>query len=75
MSMQRCYSVYMETGKRLSIRFPLDLLERLKRYAQEDKRSINSEMVWILSDYAQRREKGSDDNIVQVPPVSESRDR
>jgi hypothetical protein len=45
----------MEQGKRFSIRFPLDLLESLKQLAKEDERSINSEMVWILREYVQKR--------------------
>jgi hypothetical protein len=45
----------MEHGKRFSIRFPRDLLETLKKLAQEDKRSINGEIVWILSEYIKQR--------------------
>ncbi len=53
----------MEQEKRFSVRFPLDLLETLKRYAQEDKRSINSEIVWIVREYTRKREgKGKDAN-------------
>ncbi len=49
------YCIRMEHGKRFSIRFPLDLLETLKKLAQEDKRSINGEIVWILSEYVKHR--------------------
>ena len=45
----------MEQEKRFSVRFPLDLLETLKRFAREDKRSINSEIIWILREYARKR--------------------
>ncbi len=45
----------MEQEKRFSVRFPLDLLETLKWFAQEDKRSINSEIIWILREYARKR--------------------
>jgi hypothetical protein len=45
----------MEHGKRFSIRFPLELLETLKKLAQEDQRSINGEIVWILSEYIKQR--------------------
>jgi len=33
----------------------LDLLEALKQLAQEDKRSINSEIIWILREYVRKR--------------------
>ena len=45
----------MDDEKRHSIRFPLDLLEAIKQFAKEDARSINSEVVWVLRDYVQRR--------------------
>jgi hypothetical protein len=45
----------MEQEKRFSVRFPLDLLEALKQFAQEDKRSINSEIIWILWEYTRKR--------------------
>jgi hypothetical protein len=69
---QRCYNVYMEHGKRFSIRFPLDLLETLKQFAREDTRSINGEIVWILGEYAKQRKGGKRHaQSIQVSPVSE----
>ena len=62
----------MEKEIRFSTRFPLGLLATLKRYAQEDARSINSEIVWILRTYAERRAK--DAQSVQVPPVPKQKD-
>jgi hypothetical protein len=44
--------------KRFSVRFPLDVLATIKRLAQEDKRSINSEIVWILREYSMKRKAG-----------------
>jgi hypothetical protein len=61
----------MESGKRFSVRFPLDLLNALKQYAQEDKRSINGEIIWILSEYAHKRKGAKREESLQVPPVSE----
>ncbi len=60
----------MTSEKRFTIRFPLDLLANLKRYAQEDKRSINSEIVWILQEFSTRREKGKDAQGIQISDVS-----
>ncbi len=45
----------MEQEKRFSVRFPLDVLEVIKQLAREDGRSINSEIVWILREYANSR--------------------
>jgi len=41
--------------KRFSVRFPLDVLEAIKQLAQEDGRSINGEIVWILRNYIMQR--------------------
>jgi hypothetical protein len=43
--------------QRFSVRFPLDVLEDVKQFAQEDKRSINSEIVWIFQEYIKIRRK------------------
>ena len=64
------YTSYMIATKSVSIRFPLDLLETLKQLAQEDARSINGEVIWILRDYTQRRKGGTHEKGIQVPPVS-----
>jgi hypothetical protein len=62
----------MERGKRFSIRFPLDLLETLKQFAQEDARSINGEMIWILGKYAKQRKGGKRRaQSIQISPISE----
>lgn len=47
--------------KRFSVRFPLDVLATMKQLAQEDGRSINSEIIWILRDYISKR-KGKDND-------------
>jgi hypothetical protein len=46
-----------QTEKRFSVRFPLDVLEAVKHVAKEDKRSINSEIVWILREHIAKRGK------------------
>ena len=33
---------------RVSVRFPPEVLAELKRIAAEDKRSLNSEIIWIV---------------------------
>ncbi len=52
------YNVYMDEEKRFSVRFPLDVLTAIKQLAKEDKRSINSEIVWIIREYLAQRKGG-----------------
>lgn len=51
--------------KSVSIRFPVTLLMRLRQVAESDKRSLNSEVVWIVTQYIeqwlQSKEKECDD--------------
>ena len=44
--------------KRFSVRFPLDVLGTIKHLAQEDGRSINAEIVWIVREYIRARKEG-----------------
>ena len=62
----------MKDTYRTPIRFPRELWETLKRLAQEDSRSFNAEVVWILRNYTEGRAK--DVKSLQVPPLSEQRD-
>lgn len=34
--------------QRISIRFPLDLLEAIRKRAKEHERSFNGEVIWML---------------------------
>jgi len=34
--------------QRISIRFPLDLLEAIRKQAKEHERSFNGEVIWML---------------------------
>jgi predicted HicB family RNase H-like nuclease len=43
-----------KTERQWSIRFPLDLHERIAREAQEQNRSFNAQVIWILRDYFKR---------------------
>ena len=45
----------MEQEKRFSVRFPESMLEETKQAAQEDRRSINSEIVWAVRAYLETR--------------------
>ena len=47
----------MEQEKRFSVRFPLSVLESIKQAAQEDQRSINSEIIWIVRKHLEGRGK------------------
>ena len=57
----------MDKEKRVSIRFPLDVWKMLRILAQEDGRSINGQVVWILRDYIKKRKGGNDAQNLQVP--------
>lgn len=57
----------MDKEKRVSIRFPLDVWEMLHTLAQEDGRSVNGQVVWILRDYIKKRKAGNDAQNLQVP--------
>lgn len=60
-----CYNGGMENtskgeqGKerRISIRFPLDVLAAIRRLAKQHERSFNGEVIWALRDYVQRQEQ------------------
>jgi hypothetical protein len=46
--------------KRFSVRFPLDVLEAIRKLAQEEDRSLNGEIVQAVREYiAKRRERKS----------------
>lgn len=37
-----------QTEQRISIRFPQDLLEAIRKRAKEHERSFNGEVIWML---------------------------
>jgi hypothetical protein len=46
-----------DTPKRerhVSIRFPLDVLEVIRKLAKKHERSLNGEVIWALREYAER---------------------
>lgn len=43
--------------KRISIRFPMDVLDTLRQLARIHERSFNGEVIWALRDYAKRQTK------------------
>jgi hypothetical protein len=45
----------MEPEKRHSVRFPESLLKQIKQAAQEDHRSVNGEIVWLVQRALQAR--------------------
>jgi hypothetical protein len=53
-----CYNGYMEntqkSERRISIRFPLDVLEAIRSLAKQHERSFNGEVIWALRVYAER---------------------
>jgi hypothetical protein len=40
--------------RRISIRFPLDLLAAIRALAKQHERSFNGEVIWALREYATR---------------------
>ncbi len=40
--------------RRISIRFPLDVLAAIRALAKKHERSFNGEVVWALREYAER---------------------
>lgn len=42
---------------RITIRFPSDLIEELKRLAKQEERSLNSEVVYAVREYIARKQK------------------
>jgi hypothetical protein len=46
-----------ETQQKMSIYFPLDLLARVRKAAQQHKRSVNKEVLWLVEQSLERQEK------------------
>jgi Arc-like DNA binding domain len=42
----------------INVRFPVELIEELRRIACEDGRSLHGEILWILRDYVAQRKRG-----------------
>ena len=40
--------------RRISIRFPLDVLAAIRSLAKQQERSFNGEVVWALREYVER---------------------
>ena len=55
-----CYHGTMNTKPpivHINVRFPVDLIDELRRVAREDGRSLHGEILWILRDYVVRRKR------------------
>ena len=42
--------------RRISIRFPLDILAAVRTLAKQHERSFNGEVIWALREYAERHQ-------------------
>jgi hypothetical protein len=53
-----CYNGTMSTEKevRINMRYPREVYEMIKRFAQEDSRSFHSMVIWILREYIKQRQ-------------------
>lgn len=51
----------------IQVRFPLDILEELRRLSHEHERSFNGEVIWGLRQYAatQRKERGDQGDAIR----------
>jgi len=43
--------------QRISIRFPVDLLEAIRKQAKEHERSFNGEVIWMLRQALKNKDK------------------
>jgi hypothetical protein len=46
--------------KHMNVRFPAELLDELRRSAQENGRSLHGEILWGLREYIARRKQEGD---------------
>ena len=45
-----------EKDTNINTRYPADVYAAIKQYAQEESRSFNNMVIWILRDYIQKRQ-------------------
>jgi hypothetical protein len=43
-----------KSERRISIRFPLDVLNAIRKFAKQHERSFNGEVIWALREYTKR---------------------
>ena len=55
----------------MNTRYPPDVLEVIRQFAQEDSRSFNGMVIWILREYIRQRKGEQRDQSLQIPNVSE----
>jgi hypothetical protein len=54
----RWYYGGMADEVKLTVRIPRDMHERIKALASEDRRSLNSELIWLLESAVEIEERG-----------------
>jgi hypothetical protein len=59
-ALQLCYNVVMKRKEQkdtsINTRYPQDVLEVIRQFAQEDSRSFNGMVIWILREYIKQRQ-------------------
>jgi hypothetical protein len=57
--------VTKQLTQKMSIYFPPELLESVRKQAQEDKRSFNAEVLWILQQFLEKQKSYEDSTRLQ----------
>jgi hypothetical protein len=54
--------------QKMSIYFPLDLLERVRAHADTERRSFNKDVLWLLEQALREEEEGATRRTTRHPP-------
>lgn len=55
-----CYNGTMQKEQKptkMNTRYPVDVYEAIRQFAQEDSRSFHGMVIWILREYVKQRQK------------------
>ena len=67
---QRVYTGYMETERpkqsSVTVRFPSDVIDEMRKLAHADDRSLNSEIVRALREFIERRQQQASEQQMRM---------